>query len=157
MRTSETENRDRVRRKPVGAESKPTIPTVVAGDWRAEVFGGSLHLGATGNQAPAPHAIEFSFMTLPACAYGPGKIVLPAVIVLMPPAGPVEHPDVGTLMQNGPAAMIDLFVTRPLFSDLVPRIESGKKKMITFKVENGASGKWPISLWSIKAGLAPTH
>ena len=90
------------------------IPNIVAGDWRAELLGGgSLNLGGTVNQAPAPHAIEFSFMTLPACAYGPGRVVLPAVIVLMPPAGPVEHADVGGLMRNGPAAMIDLFVTRP--------------------------------------------
>ena len=158
MTTREAENRNHKRRRPGSRESRSMMPNIVAGDWRAELLGGgSLNLGGTVNQAPAPHAIEFSFMTLPACAYGPGRVVLPAVIVLMPPAGPVEHADVGGLMRNGPAAMIDLFVTRSLFSDLIPRIESGKVKTITFKVEGGAGAKWPISLWSIKASLAPAR
>ena len=124
--TQVAKNRNRNRRKPESGQSRPTIPDTVAGNWRAELLGGaSLHLGGTVNQVPAPHAIEFSFMTLPACAYGPGKLALPAVIVLVAPAEQAERADVGTLTRDGPAAMIDLFVTRRLFPDLVPRIKGG--------------------------------
>jgi hypothetical protein len=154
MTKGRTESPNHERRRPAGPGSRPAIPNIVAGEWRAELLGGSLHLGGTVNQAPAPHAIEFSFMTISACAYGPGRVVLPAVIVLMPPAESLEYAHVGSLVQNGPAAMIDLYVTRPLFSDLVQRIESGKAKLIIFKVEDSDGSKWPISLWSIKASLA---
>ena len=118
-------------------QSRPTIPDTVAGNWRAELLGGdSLHLAGTVNPVPAPHAIEFSFMTLPTCAYGPSKIVLPALIVLMPPPEQVQHADVGGLIRNGPAAMIDLFVTRPY--SRTPRLQSGREQTIAFKVEDGA-------------------
>lgn len=132
MATHVAENRNRNRRKPESGQSRPTIPDTVAGNWRAELLGGgSLHLAGTVNQVPAPHAVEFSFMTLAACAYGPGNIAPPAVIVLVAPADLVapaeqaEHADVGTLTRDGPAAMTDLFVIRRLFSDLVPRIKGG--------------------------------
>lgn len=88
-------------------------------------------------------------MTLPALAIGPGKMGLAAVIVLMCSAAPGmnEHP--GLFMQNGPAAMIDLSVTRALFSDLLPRFEAGKIRHITFNAEEGGGARLPISSWSI--------
>jgi len=132
----------------------PKLPSIVPGEWQAELLGGgSLQLGGAINQQPVPHAIEFSFLTLPALAVGPGKIGLAAVVVLICPAeaGVNEHP--GLLMQNGLVTMIDLSVTRALFSDLLPRIECGKVKSIKFNVVEGTEGKLPISSWSITAAL----
>ena len=72
-----------------GKREKLKITTIVPGNWEAELLhAGSVHLGGAINQSLSPHAIEFSFMTLPAFAQGPGKIGLPAVIVLMAPANP---------------------------------------------------------------------
>jgi hypothetical protein len=35
------------------------------------------------------------------------------------------------------------------FSDLLPRLEGEKVSQITFKAEDGAEGRLPISSWSI--------
>lgn len=129
-------------------------PKIVAGEWRAELLGGgSLHLGGTTNLKREPHAIEFSFMTLPALAIGPGEVGLAAVVMLMCPAEPVVNRHPGLFMQNGPATMIDLAVTRALFSDLLPRFEAGKIRHITFNAEKGAEAKLPISSWSVSCAL----
>ena len=93
-------------------------------------------------------------MTLPAVAHGPNKIVLPAVVVLMPPAEPVSYEHPGSIMQNGLMTMIDLFITRPLFSDLLPQIESGKVKVIRFTVLDGGDQKWSISSWDVAVKLS---
>lgn len=125
-------------------------PKVIAGDWRAEFLGSpSLHLGGTINLTPSPHAIEFSWLTLPALARGPNKKEFAAVVVLMVPAEPVvqEHP--GMMLINGPMTMIDLFVTRSLFSDLLPRIEDGKFKEVRFTVQDGDDRKRMLSSWSM--------
>jgi len=125
-------------------------PLVMAGDWRAEFLGSpSLHLGGTINLTPSPHAIEFSWLTLAALARGPNKNEFAAVVVLMAPAEPVvqEHP--GMMLINGPVTMIDLVVTRSLFSDLLPRIEDGKFKEVRFSVQDGDDRKRMISSWSM--------
>jgi hypothetical protein len=93
-------------------------------------------------------------MTLPAAAHGPNKIVLPAVVVLMVPAEAVSHEHPGSIMQNGLMTMIDLVVTRPLFSDLLPKIENGKVKVIRFTVQDGGDQKWPISSWGVTLKLS---
>lgn len=134
------------------AEKRPNTkkPKVIPGEWQAELLGAaSAHLGGATNQSPSPHAIEFSWMTLPAVAHGPNKIALPAVVVLMPPAEPVVIEQPGSIMQNGLMTMIDLFITRALFSDLLPQIESGKVKIIRFTVQDGNDQKWPISSWGV--------
>jgi hypothetical protein len=67
----------------------------------------------------------------------------------MAPAEPVvqEHP--GMMLINGPVTMIDLFVTRSLLYDLLPRIEDGKFKEVRFTVQDGDDRKRTISSWSI--------
>lgn len=133
----------------------PKLPKIVPGEWQVELLGaGSVQLGGAVNQAPAPHAIEFSFVTLPAFAAGPNKIGLPAVVLFMAPAEPIVHKRPGSFMQNGLVTMIDLFVTRALFSDLLPRLESGKIKTIKFRAEKCVKGNLPISSWSIGLTLA---
>jgi hypothetical protein len=125
-------------------------PKVIAGEWRAEFLGSpALHLGGTINLSPEPHAIEFSWLTLPALARGPNKHEFAAVVVLMAPAEPVvqEHP--GLMMINGLVTMIDLVVTRSLFSDLLPRLEDGKFKEVQFTVQDGDDRKRTISSWSM--------
>jgi hypothetical protein len=129
---------------------KAKRPIRAPGDWQAELLGtGSVHFGGVTNQSPSPHAIEFSFITLPAIARGPEKIELPAVIVLMAPAEPLTHEWPGSLMRNGLVTLIDLFVSRSLFSDLLPRIESRSLTGVRFRVEEGNDQNWPISSWSI--------
>jgi xanthine/uracil permease len=86
---------------------------VIPGEWHAELLGaGSVHLGGATNLSASSHAIEFSWVTLPAAAHGPNKIVLAAVVVLMVPAEVVSHEHPGSIMQNGLMTMSDLFVTR---------------------------------------------
>jgi len=138
-------------------EKRPNTkkPTIIPGEWRAELLGaGSVHLGGTVNLTPTPHAIEFSWVSLPASAHGPNNIVLPAVVVLMAPAEVVvqEHP--GSIMQNGLMTMIDLSVTRLLFSDLLPKIENGLVRTIRFTVKDRSDQNWPISTWSVMLKLA---
>jgi hypothetical protein len=130
-------------------------PKVIPGEWQAELLGaGSVHLGGATNLSPSSHAIEFSWVTLPAAAHGPNKIVLPAVVVLMAPAEVVVHEQPGSMMQSGLMTMIDLFITRALFSDLLPKIESGKMKIIRFTVQDGNDQKWPISSWGVTLKLS---
>lgn len=125
-------------------------PKVIAGDWRAEFLGPpSLHFGGTINLTPSPHAIEFSWLTLPALARGPNKNEFAAVIVLMAPAEPVVQDHPGLMMINGPVTMIDLVVTRSLFSDVLPRLEDGKFKEVRFTVQDGDDRKRMISSWSM--------
>jgi hypothetical protein len=126
------------------------VPKLIAGDWRAEFLGSpSLHLGGTINLTPSPHAIEFSWLTLPALARGPNNNEFAAVVVLMAPAEPVVHEHPGMMMINGLLTMIDLVVTRSLFSDLLPRIEDGKFKEVRFTVHDGDDRKRTISSWSM--------
>ena len=62
------------------------IPRIIAGDWRAEFLGSaSLHVGGTINLAPSPHAIEFSWLTIPVLARDPKRNEFAAVVVLMAP------------------------------------------------------------------------
>jgi hypothetical protein len=134
------------------------VPRILAGEWRAEFLGTpSLHLGGTINLTPSPHAIEFSWLTLPALARGPNKIEFATVLVLMAPAEPVvqEHP--GLMMINGLLTMIDLVVTRSLFSDLLPRIEDGRMKDVRFTVEDGDDRKRSISSWSMTSNHHRGH
>jgi hypothetical protein len=122
---------------------------------QAELLGaGSVQLGGATDQSPSPHAIEFSFLTFPALARGPNKIGLPAVIVVMAPAEDTVHTYPGSIMRNGLVTMIDLIVTRPLFSDLLPRIESGRVNTIGFSVEETDNHKWPISSWRVTLKLS---
>lgn len=140
------------------AEKRAEInrPKIIPGDWHAELLAaGSVHLGGAVNQSPAPHAIEFSWISFPALAHGPNKVGLPAVVVLMAPAETVVHEHPGAIMRNGLMTMIDLFVTRPPFSDLLPQIECGRLNVIRFKVEEGSDQKWPISYWG--ATLKPAN
>ena len=133
---------------------KTEPPKIVPGNWHAELLGaGSAHLGGTINLSPSPHAIEFSWMTLSAVAHGPGNITFPAAIVLMAPAKAVSHEYPGSMTHNGLVTMIDFSVTRPLFSDLLARIESGKVKTITFEVKEGNNNTWPISSWGVALNL----
>src|ERR1700722_12769463 len=119
-------------------QNQGQVPKITPGEWRAELLGAqSLHLGGAINLTPSPHAIEFSWLTLPAIARGPNKIVLAAVVVLMAPAEPMVHEYPGSMMANGMVTMIDFIVTRPLFSDLLPRIEGGKVKYIRFTLRDG--------------------
>jgi hypothetical protein len=130
----------------------PKLPAIVPGEWRVQLLGGgSLHLGCSINREPKPHSIEFSFMTLPVFASGPAKIGLAAVVVLICPAALVVQEHSGCFMQNGLVTMIDLSVTRALFSDLVQRLEARKVNQITFKAEEGAEGRLPVTWWSIEA------
>jgi hypothetical protein len=123
---------------------------IITGDWCAEFLGPpSLHLGGTINLTPSPHAIEFSWLTLPALAHGPNKNEFAAVVVLMAPAEPIVQEYPGLLMINGLVTMIDLIVTRSLFSDLLPRIEDGRMKDVRFTVQGGDDRKWSISTWSM--------
>lgn len=134
--------------------AEPKLPKLVPGAWLIELLGaGSVTLGGGVNLTPTPHAIEFSFVTLPAFATGPNKVGLPAVVLFMAPAEPVVHEHPGLMMQNGLVTMIDLFVSRALFSDLLPRLESGKVKAIKCKAEEGPEGKLPISSWSTASDL----
>jgi hypothetical protein len=126
------------------------VSKIIPGEWRAELLGApSLHLGGETNLTPSPHAIEFSWLTVPTLARGPNKVGLAAVVVLMAPAEPVGHEYPGLMMANGLVTMIDLIVTRPLFSDLLPRIEGGKVKDLRFSVRDGGDRKWSISSWSM--------
>lgn len=114
---------------------------IIAGNWQAGFLGPpSLHLGGTINLKPAPHAIEFSWLTLPALARGPNKNEFAAVVVLMAPAEPMVHEYPGSMMINGPMTMIDLIVTRSLFSDLLPRIEDGRMNGVQFQWKMGMIG-----------------
>jgi len=55
---------------------------IITGDWRAEFLGPpSLHFGGTINLTPSPHAIEFSWLTLPALAWGPNRNEFAPVVV----------------------------------------------------------------------------
>jgi hypothetical protein len=127
---------------------------IIPGEWRAELLGTpSLHLGGEINLTPSPHAIEFSWLTVPALLCGPNKVRLAAVVVLMAPAEPVVHEYPGSMMANGLVTMIDLIVTRPLFSDLLPRIEGGKVRDLRFSVRDSDDQKWPISSWSMTVHL----
>lgn len=132
----------------------PELPAIVPGEWQAELLGGgSLHLGGATNQTPTPHAIEFSFVTLPALATGPAQIGLPAVVFLMCPAEPIVNDRPGLFMQNGLVTIIDLSVTRALFSDLLPRPERAQAKSMAFKAEAGPEGRLPISSWGLTFSL----
>jgi hypothetical protein len=129
---------------------KKKASKIIAGEWHAELLGpGSLHLGGAINLTPSPHAIEFSWLTFPAVVEGPTKSLLAAVIVLMAPAEVVVHEHPGTLMNNGLVTLVDLYVTRPLFSDVWSRVEGDKVKDIRFTVQEGGDRKWPISDWSM--------
>lgn len=129
---------------------KKSAPKIVPGEWHAELLGpSSLHLGGATNLSPSPHAIEFSWLTFPAVVKGPTKSPLAAVIVLMAPAEVVVHEHPGGLMNNGLVTLINLFVTRPLFSDILSRVEGDKVKDIRFTVQEGGDRKWPISDWSM--------
>jgi len=139
-----------------GKRAEMHKPKIIPGDWQAELLAaGSVHLGGVVNQSPAPHAIEFSWISFPALAHGPNKVGLPAVVVLMAPAETVVHEHPGAIMQNGLMTMIDLFVTRLLFSDLLPQIECGRLSAIRFRVEEGSDKKWPISYWGV--ALKPSN
>ena len=75
-----------------GKRADTKIPKTVPGAWQAELLrAGSVQLGGATNQSPSSHAIEFSYLTLPALARGPNKIGLPAVIVVMALAEDVVH------------------------------------------------------------------
>ena len=68
----------------IGKRADMKIPKIVPGAWQAELLGaGSVQLGGATNLSPSPHAIELSYLTLPALARGPNKIGLPAVIFVM--------------------------------------------------------------------------
>ncbi|HZC57444.1 MAG TPA: hypothetical protein VE396_15595 [Xanthobacteraceae bacterium] len=123
------------------------------GDWRAEFLGSpSLHVGGTINLTPSRHAIEFSRVTIPALARDPNKNEFAAVVVLMAPAEPVVHKHLGGMMINGLLTVIDLIVTRPQFSDVLPRIEDGRMKSVRFTVQDGDDQKRWISSWSMTIG-----
>lgn len=129
---------------------KSKLPTIIPGNWQAEILGpGSFQLGGGMNQSPFPHAIEFSFVTIPALVRGPPEIGLPAVILFMAPAEPVAHAHPGSFMQNGLVIMIHLYTNRALFSDLLARIEIGKLKSVNFKANEGDEGILPISMWGM--------
>ena len=90
------------------------VSKIIPGEWRAELLGApSLHLGGETNLTPSPHAIEFSWLTVPTLARGPNKVGLAAVVVLMAPAEPVGHEYPGLMMASGLVTMIDLIGEGP--------------------------------------------
>lgn len=130
------------------------LPEIGPGPWRGEILGRcTVNFGHIVQPGEPRRSVEFTYMVMPAAFTGPGKrFVWPGVVMIFAPT-PMqsETPDSGYLFatERLPSLHVSLAVTRAQFSDMLPRLETGRLKDFRFAVEPKVEETWPISSWGM--------